>query len=186
MSANDAGAACKTVEALWSLKRKLFNEAYDMKARSAGVVGFAVFQFCTGSAALAKKSYAGTEKENKPNIVIIMADDLGWRDVGFNGSEINTPNLDRLAAMHRKRLTRFTPTRLAANPRFIADRSICAAPWRDAPPIPNSIQTACRWIANYCRNLAKHGYQTALAGKWHLGPRKSICRMRGLTAFMVM
>ena len=79
-----------------------------MKTRlPAGVIGFAVLSFfALSQPALAQKSYVETEKEKKPNIVIIMADDLGWRDVGFNGSEIKTPNLDRLAATG-KRLMRF-------------------------------------------------------------------------------
>ena len=37
------------------------------------------------------------KKPQPPNIVLIVADDLGWKDVGYHNSEINTPNLDRLA-----------------------------------------------------------------------------------------
>ena len=72
-----------------------------------GVIGFAVLSFfALSQPALAQKPYAETEKEKKPNIVIIMADDLGWNDVGYHGSEIKTPNLDRLAKDGRE-LTRF-------------------------------------------------------------------------------
>src|SRR6266700_2522936 len=57
--------------------------------------------------------------DNKPNIVHIVADDLGWKDVGFNGcTDIKTPNIDKLAADGAK-FTQFyvqpmcTPTRAA-------------------------------------------------------------------------
>ena len=39
-----------------------------------------------------------SEASRKPNIVILVADDLGWGDVGYHGSDIATPNLDRLAS----------------------------------------------------------------------------------------
>jgi arylsulfatase A-like enzyme len=109
------------------------------------------------------------ETPRPPNILILIADDLGWRDVGYHDSEIRTPNLDRLARAG-VRLERHyvyptcSPTRAGLltgrNPsRFgihgpIADRSKDALP-KDA--------------ATLARVLGKRGYATALFGKWHLG-----------------
>ena len=42
--------------------------------------------------------FAAEPTKTKPNVVLIVSDDMGWKDVGFHGSEIRTPNLDRLAA----------------------------------------------------------------------------------------
>src|ERR1044071_44947 len=62
---------------------------------------------------------ASVDAQAKPNIVHIVADDLGWKDVGFNGAtDIKTPNLDKLATTGAK-FTQFyvqpmcTPTRAA-------------------------------------------------------------------------
>ena len=62
---------------------------------------------------------ASPAADRKPNIVHIVADDLGWKDVGFNGcKDIKTPNLDKLAETGAK-FTQFyvqpmcTPTRAA-------------------------------------------------------------------------
>ena len=58
----------------------------------------------------------GYADPEKPNIVIMLADDLGWADVGYHGSDIKTPSIDRLSS-EGMRLERFyvnpicTPTR---------------------------------------------------------------------------
>jgi arylsulfatase A-like enzyme len=109
-----------------------------------------------------------------PNILLLIADDLGWRDVGYHGSEIRTPQLDKLARAG-VRLERHyvcptcSPTRAGLltgrNPaRFgilgpIADRSKQALP-ADVPTL--------------AKVLKGHGYATALIGKWHLGLRPEV------------
>ena len=41
--------------------------------------------------------FAAEPTKTKPNVVLIVSDDMGWKEVGFHGCEIRTPNLDRLA-----------------------------------------------------------------------------------------
>lgn len=75
-----------------------------------------------GAAALAlacaMQSQASAQDAPRPNILYIVADDLGWADVGFHGSDIRTPTLDALAA-DGARLEQYyaepmcTPTRAA-------------------------------------------------------------------------
>jgi len=105
----------------------------------------------------------------KPNVVIILADDLGWKDVGYNDSEIRTPNLDRLAA-EGVRLGNFyvqptcSPTRTA----LMTGQS----PLRHGILRPigktamGSVDLNTRLVPEYFREA---GYQTFMVGKWHLG-----------------
>ena len=80
--------------------------------------GRQAFLAAVWSLALFAGGIRAAEPARKPNIVYIVADDLGWKDVGFHGSDIKTPNLDALAAKGAK-LEQFyaqpmcTPTRAA-------------------------------------------------------------------------
>ena len=68
------------------------NKALFYKARL-GVTGL------LGATALISLSQSSCDSDMKqPNIILIMADDMGFSDIGSYGSEIHTPNIDRLAA----------------------------------------------------------------------------------------
>lgn len=106
----------------------------------------------------------------KPNIVIIVADDLGYADMGFKGAPIETPSLDRLAREGLE-LSRFytapicSPTRAALmtgrNPIRLGVAYSVILPWDSG-----GVHTDERFMSESFQDA---GYQTALFGKWHLG-----------------
>lgn len=108
---------------------------------------------------------------SKPNIVVILADDLGFADVGFNGGrEIQTPNIDKLAAAGA-RLDQFyvqpvcSPTRAALmTGRYPMRHGLqvgVVRPWAQYG-LPLEERTLAQ-------ALKEAGYATAITGKWHLG-----------------
>ncbi|MFL1011709.1 sulfatase family protein [Flavisericum labens] len=109
-----------------------------------------------------------TNRKN-PNILIIIADDAGWNDVGYNGSEINTPNIDWLSK-NGKQLNRFyanptcSPSRVSILTGMPASRIGIVAPisGKSNKTLPDSITTLPQV-------LKQHNYENALFGKWHLG-----------------
>ena len=119
----------------------------------------------------------------KPNIVHIVADDLGWKDVGFNGcADIKTPNLDKLAAGGAK-FTQFyvepmcTPTRACLmTGRYPFRYGLQTAV---IPSVSSYGLDTTEWLLPQC--LKEAGYRTAIIGKWHLGhaDRKFWPRQRG-------
>ena len=104
----------------------------------------------------------------KPNIIFILADDLGWGDVGFHHGNVPTPHLDRLAAeglelTHHYVFPVCSPTRSA----LLSGR--CASRFGITNP---QNPRAYRWdTVTMARALKAAGYDTALCGKWHLGSR---------------
>src|SRR5215470_1700136 len=110
---------------------------------------------------------------DKPSIVYILADDLGWKDVGFHGSNIKTPNIDKLAA-GGTRLEQFyaqpmcTPTRAALmTGRYPLRYGLQTLVIPDAGTYGLATD---EWLLPQA--LKEAGYTTAIIGKWHLGHAK--------------
>ncbi len=106
----------------------------------------------------------------RPNVVLVVADDLGWNDVGFHGAEIKTPRLDALARTSVV-LNQFyvfptcSPTRAALLTGRNPSRFGILGPLGLDPKTSLPLETVT--LAD-CLNDA--GYATGHVGKWHLGP----------------
>lgn len=122
------------------------------------------------------------QAQEKPNIVFILADDLGWRDLSCMGSQYyETPNIDRLAAEGLLFTDAYaaapvcTPTRAAfVTGKAPARLGITAVFDRDRGEMPllppDWPHTLPHHENTVSERLKESGYLTALMGKWHLGP----------------
>ena len=124
--------------------------------------------FCSG---VLSSLALSAQASDRPNVVVIVADDLGWADVGFHGNQIiDTPSLDRIAA-EGAQLNRFyttpicSPTRAALmtgrDPIRLGVAYSTIMPWQN-----NGIHPDETFLPEL---FLSAGYQTAMVGKWHLG-----------------
>lgn len=103
---------------------------------------------------------------NGPNIIVIIPDDLGWADIGYNGSEILTPHLDQLANTGIKMNQHYvmptcTPTRVSfLTGKYPSRYGILG------PDYGEVIDVGDPTISSL---FQQEGYRTAIAGKWHMG-----------------
>lgn len=130
----------------------------------------------------------------KPNIVLIMSDDMGYSDVGCYGSEIDTPNLDRLA-MGGLRFTQFyntarsCPSRASLLTGLYPHQAGVGGMTNDqgVPGYKGHLNNHCLTIAEV---LQQAGYAAYAAGKWHVtghtdpdGPKPNWPLQRGFSKF---
>jgi arylsulfatase A-like enzyme len=115
-----------------------------------------------------------SQSETPPNIVLIVADDLGYTDLGFLGSEIATPNLDQLAAEGLVFTNYYSspicaPTRaqlMSGTDHHRAGQGMMEARFTGIPGYEGFMNERVVTVAERLRGA---GYSTLMAGKWHLG-----------------
>ncbi len=115
----------------------------------------------------------------RPNIIVTMADDMGFSDIGCYGGEINTPVLDSLAANGMRfrsfyNYARCCPTRAALvtglYPHQAGVGHMMSEYRKDGEPIPaymGNLNKSCVTIAEVLKSA---GYSTLMSGKWHVTP----------------
>ena len=161
--ATDASIATKRIRSSGWLKGRMGDEFGSRSGRENGN--------CRNlPRAGSRRSMDPEMNAEKPNILFLVADDLGWGDVGWHGSAIRTPNLDRLAATGLELDQHYvcpvcTPTRASLlTGRYPGRFGPHATQPSNAPVFPDGTMT----LAGALRD---HGYDTALFGKWHLGSK---------------
>jgi len=113
------------------------------------------------------------EPDKRPNIVLILADDMGFSDIGCYGSEIHTPNLDALAGSGVRfsqmyNMARCCPSRAALLTGLNPHQAGIGHMVRDLgyPGYRGFINESCVTVAEV---LGASGYSTLMSGKWHVG-----------------
>jgi arylsulfatase A len=136
-----------------------------LKASGIGIAALAI-QGCTD----AVKTVANAEISSKPNIVVILCDDLGYADIGcFGAKGISTPNLDAMAAAGMK-FTDFYAAP-ACSPSRAALLTGCYPQRVGMPGVlhPKSETGLSNQELTIADILRSQGYVTACCGKWHVG-----------------
>lgn len=160
-------------------------EGYSHMPRSTPVTFLLIIILVVGlmlAAACSTSNDTAAPTTDKPNIVFILADDLGWGDVGYHGSQIKTPAIDGLAQTG-VRFEQFYASSVCSPSRacFMTGRYTMRyglqtgviRPWAEfgLPADEHTIADA----------MKRAGYTTSICGKWHLGhsAREHIPTMRG-------
>ena len=123
------------------------------------------------------KDYFVTFTRTPPNVVVVLADDLGFSDLGCYGGEIPTPNLDSLAA-GGLRFRNFYNTARCSTTRCslltgLYSHQVASDPSQALPNLRNDNNVTIAEL------LGANGYRTYMAGKWHLGGGALASESRG-------
>ncbi|MEO1616770.1 MAG: arylsulfatase [Planctomycetota bacterium] len=106
-------------------------------------------------------SPAAIHAAERPNIVLIMCDDMGWSDIGCYGGEIETPNLDRLAKLGMRFRTFYNNAKCEHT-----RASLLTGQWWHHVGASAKVHYAA---PTFGERLRAAGYRTLMTGKWHAG-----------------
>ena len=140
--------------------------------RVPGLLATAACALLAACGAISSAAGPGSGGGERPNIVVIMADDLGYSDLGAYGGEIRTPNLDRLAR-NGLRFSQFYNTSRCHTTRASLMTGLYShrvgVGGRADPTLPAYRGYLSRDGVTMAEVLRSAGYRTGLVGKWHLG-----------------
>ena len=147
-----------------------------LKTAAAGALGAPLLGFDRSS--MSSHQPNGPGRNQRPNVVLIMVDDMGFADIGCYGGEIATPNLDRLASDGVRfsqfyNTSRCCPSRASLLTGLYSHEAGMGLMVHDRTEKPGFkgrlLHDRCVTIAQLMRDA---GYGTYMTGKWHLGPNK--------------
>lgn len=131
--------------------------------------------FLQGVSAASSLALSSAAPQERPNILLILVDDMGFSDIGAYGSEIDTPNLNRLASEGARfsqfySCARCCPSRASLLTGLYPHQAGIGHMVDQAGPAPgyvNDLSPRSRTIAQVLKGA---GYQTGMVGKWHVTP----------------
>lgn len=114
---------------------------------------------------------AAGKTNEKPNVIVILADDLGVNDISANGGRIPTPNIDALAASGMRYTSGYVTAAVCAPSRaaLIAGRQQTRFGYEFNPVQRDTAGGMSQAETTIAQTMKRAGYRTGIVGKWHLG-----------------
>jgi arylsulfatase len=133
-----------------------------------------VFLQAAGAAAVSA-GLGQAAASDRPNIIVMLADDMGFSDIGCYGSEIRTPHIDGMAASgirftHFHNTARCCPTRASLLTGLYPHQTGVGHMVDNPKPFPGYTGDLNRRCVTIAEVLRTAGYETLMAGKWHVTP----------------